>query len=72
MTRLTNRVRGGVDAVMGATLGVLIMKRIVMLMLACAFFLTATAGCSWLCCDPCKDACKPACEPSNCNPCQGQ
>jgi hypothetical protein len=48
------------------------MKRIALLVVTCAFFLTATAGCSWLCCDPCEGAAKPACEPSNCNPCQNR
>lgn len=46
------------------------MKRITMLVLACALFLGTTAGCAWLCCDPCENCPEPACEPSNCNPCQ--
>jgi hypothetical protein len=48
------------------------MKRVTMLALACALFLTTTTGCAWLCCDPCENAPEPACEPRYCNPCQNQ
>lgn len=47
------------------------MKRIAMLVMACAFVLSTMAACSNLCCDPCKEDCCNPCDPcaSPCDPC---
>lgn len=49
------------------------MKRIFMVLAACALFLGTIAGCSSLCCDPCENYNCPA-NPCDryCNPCFGK
>jgi len=42
------------------------MKRIAMLVLACAMILGTVSACSSLCCDPCKENCN-ICDPCSAN-----